>query len=247
MNEIPRRVQFEKCTPEEHSIRNAILAVEAMGANPHLTDAVVLLGQAQNKVADFVDDIPVTQIPAIGDAFGGGFFAGLYYENGTRMALIVAPKAEGQAPEDLEWGGRGKKTEARSLVDGLANTRALGDAHPAAKFCRDLRIGGHDDWHLPALDQMSVLRANMTPEDDHVPVQTTAEAFKQGGPEAFDTEEAYWTSTECTPGYAWCQAFLNGTQASTPRTGACASAPSANSQFNPSPLPGPLSGPGLWH
>jgi hypothetical protein len=128
------------------------------------------------------------------------------------MALIVAPKAEGQAADDLEWGQRGTKTEARSLIDGLANTSALTDDHPAAKFCRALRIGDFDDWHLPALDQMSVLRANLTPEDDHVPVQTTAEAFKHGGPEAFDTDEAYWTSTECTPGYAWYQDFTSGYQ-----------------------------------
>jgi hypothetical protein len=129
-------------------------------------------------------------IPVIGEAFGGGFFAGLYFENGIRHALIAAPKAEGQASDDLEWGSRGTQTEARSLIDGLANTHALGDQHPAAKFCRDLRIGGFDDWHLPALEQMSVLRANLTPQDDHVPVQTTAEAFTinmiKKGIEAYD-------------------------------------------------------------
>lgn len=151
-----------------------------------------------------------TDIPAIGAPFQGGFFAGLYYENDTRHALIVAPKAEGEA-DDLTWGDRGE-TDARSLIDGLANTRALGDAHPAAKFCRDLRIGGFNDWHLPALEQMSVLRANLTPENDHVPVQTTAEAFKEGGPEAFDTDDWYWTSTEWPAGYAWVQGFDYGTQ-----------------------------------
>jgi hypothetical protein len=151
-------------------------------------------------------------IPAIGEPFGGGFFAGLYYEHGIRHALIVAPKAEGQAQAKLEWGSRGKQTEARSLIDGLANTRALNDDYPAAKFCRDLRIGGFDDWHLPALEQMSVLRANLTPEDDHVPVQTTAEAFKEGGPEAFDLDAWYWTSTEWSAGYAWVQTFYFGYQ-----------------------------------
>jgi len=151
-----------------------------------------------------------TKIPAIGEPFGGGFFAGLYYENGIRHALIVAPKAEGQAGS-LKWGERGE-TGARSLIDGLANTRALGDDHPAAKFCRDLRIGGFDDWHLPAIDQMSVLRANLTPEDDHVPAQTTAEAFKEGGTEAFDISEWYWTSTEWSGGYAWVQDFSYGYQ-----------------------------------
>src|SRR3546814_1158492 len=59
---------------------------------------------------------------------------------------------------------------------------------------------------------MSVQRANFTPEDDHIPEQTTAEAFKLGGPEAFDIDDWYWTSTECTSGYAWVQGFDSGTQ-----------------------------------
>ena len=39
----------------ELAIRAAIHAVEDMGADVRLTDAVVLLGEAQSKVADFVD------------------------------------------------------------------------------------------------------------------------------------------------------------------------------------------------
>ena len=41
--------------PAERAIRDAKLAVEALGADVRLTDAVVLLGQAQDNVADFVD------------------------------------------------------------------------------------------------------------------------------------------------------------------------------------------------
>ena len=164
-----------------------------------------------NDMSNLAPNTPV-KIPSIGEPFGGGFFAGLYFENGIRHALIVAPKAEGQAAGKLEWGMRGKATEAHSLIDGLANTRALDDSYPAATFCRALRIGGFDDWHLPALDQMSVLRANLTPEDDHVPAQTTAEAFKLGGAEAFDINDWYWTSTEFMPGSAWIQSFGSGHQ-----------------------------------
>ncbi|WP_316980009.1 Lcl domain-containing protein [Shumkonia mesophila] len=152
-----------------------------------------------------------TSLPAIGDAFGGGFFAGTYLENGALHALIVAPKAEGEA-EEMEWGAGGE-TAARSLTDGLANSDAINDdKHPAARFCRSLAIGGFTDWHLPALDQMSVLRANLTPENDHVPVQTTAETFQEGGPEAFEIDDAYWSSTEWSAGFAWSQFFDDGTQ-----------------------------------
>ena len=150
-------------------------------------------------------------IPAIGAPFGGGFFAGLH-PTIPGLALVVSPKAEGEA-EALEWGGYGKETTARSLTDGFANSEAINDEHhPAAQFCRSRQIGGLDDWYLPALDEMTVLRANLTPENDHVPVQTTAEAFQEGGAEAFEIDDSYWTSTEWSPGSAWLQSFGSGTQ-----------------------------------
>ena len=164
--------------------------------------------------------VTTTVLPEIGAPFEGGFFAGAYLENGRLAALIVAPKAEGEA-EGLEWGGYGKETAARSLIDGLANTRAIADAdHPAAKFCADLRIGGFDDWYLPALDQMTVLRANLMPDAGYVPAQTTAEAFKDGGPEAF-AQEWYWTSTEFAAYYAWVQNVGNGLQGDNVKDSAC--------------------------
>lgn len=52
---IPRRAQLELNTPAELAIRSAIQAVEEVGADPLLTDAVILLGQAREKVADYVD------------------------------------------------------------------------------------------------------------------------------------------------------------------------------------------------
>lgn len=52
---IPRRSQLESNTPAELAIRGAIQAVEEVGADPLLTDAVILLGQAREKVADYVD------------------------------------------------------------------------------------------------------------------------------------------------------------------------------------------------
>ena len=42
--------------PAELRIMDAIGAVERMAADVRLTEAVVLLDQARNKVADYVDD-----------------------------------------------------------------------------------------------------------------------------------------------------------------------------------------------
>ena len=54
-NQIPRRCRLNLLTTEEYAIRNAIVLVERLGADPRLTDAVVLLQQARDKVADYVD------------------------------------------------------------------------------------------------------------------------------------------------------------------------------------------------
>ena len=53
--EIPRRMRIDLYTPAELAIRNAVLAVEEMPADIRLTDAVVLLQKAKEKVADYVD------------------------------------------------------------------------------------------------------------------------------------------------------------------------------------------------
>lgn len=50
-----RRCDIEKMTTAELQIRLAIVAVESLGAHTLLTDAVVLLSQAQGKVADFIE------------------------------------------------------------------------------------------------------------------------------------------------------------------------------------------------
>lgn len=52
---IPRRIRIDLYTPAETAIKNAVDAVEMTGAHPLLTDAVILLGQAKDKVSDFVD------------------------------------------------------------------------------------------------------------------------------------------------------------------------------------------------
>lgn len=53
--DVPRRNDMPRWTPAERAIYDATQAVEAAGAHPLLTDAVILLDQAQRKVADFVD------------------------------------------------------------------------------------------------------------------------------------------------------------------------------------------------
>lgn len=54
-NEAPRRSRLYLNTTAELAIYNALQEVEKMPADIRLTDTVILLGQAKDKVADFVD------------------------------------------------------------------------------------------------------------------------------------------------------------------------------------------------
>lgn len=149
--------------------------------------------------------------PAIGAPFGGGFFAGTFLLGDDRYALIVAPKAEGETI--TKWKTENSATPgARSLRDGLANSDAMANGdHPAAAFCRGLRIGGFDDWYLPSRHEAGLLAENLMPGAGHVPEQTSALAFREGGVEAFG-RGGCWTSTEFTSGYACFQSFGYGNQ-----------------------------------
>jgi len=55
VGEWPRRADMNRWHPAERAIQDAVQVVEEMGADVRLTDAVVLLGQARAKVADFID------------------------------------------------------------------------------------------------------------------------------------------------------------------------------------------------
>jgi hypothetical protein len=110
-------------------------------------------------------------IPAvIGEPFGGGYFAGYIShtaDGNPTHALIVAPKATGEAGS-LQWKTANTQTSGTSSVyDGVANTAAMVAAgindHPAAKFCTELTIGGFTDWYLPSRDELNIAYFNLKP------------------------------------------------------------------------------------
>lgn len=69
IDEIPRRSRLDLHTPAELAIRTAVEEVEAAGAHKLLTDAVNLLHEAREKVADFVEAPGLHA--AAGDVNGG--------------------------------------------------------------------------------------------------------------------------------------------------------------------------------
>ena len=176
--------------------------------------------------------------PIIGTAMAGGFYAGrIRLDDGQIYALIVSPKAAGEH-QPTTWTGDVKNVPgAQSYCDGRANTLAMAEAgSKLAQWALDLSIGDADDWYLPSQDELEVIYRALKPtprQNDcwarsglnlsaveptlpytpDYPVQTMAEAFKQGGAESFESNW-YWTSTQhlASPGYAWSQYFSYGGQ-----------------------------------
>lgn len=52
---FPRRSRIDMLTPVEKTLYDAMQAVESLTADVRLTEAVILLQQARDKVADFVE------------------------------------------------------------------------------------------------------------------------------------------------------------------------------------------------
>ena len=166
--------------------------------------AVRLMSPAQVK-----QTISSVALPAIGQPYGGGYFAGVTYVGSTPYALIVAPKASGEAQK--QWKTTNDATTGTtSLEDGWTNSNNMNNVnHPAAQFCRSLSIGGYTDWYLPAKEELCLLFANFTVTG----AQASTVSYRVSIPEADKfTADTYWSSSEYSSTGSWLQRFNNGYQ-----------------------------------
>ena len=104
---------------------------------------------------------------AIGDAYGGGFYAGQISTAGNGVAdynLVVAPVSSGES-SSRSWKTSNTSTAGTSsVIDGPTNSSNMNDAsHPAAQFCEGLTIGGFSDWYMPAKNELEVCYYNLKP------------------------------------------------------------------------------------
>ena len=174
-----------------------------------------------------------SQLPTIGTALAGGFYAGRFQVDGKHFALIVSPAAG-----DIEgaWGEYGKKLDGcRSMIDGKQNTIDLAESgSELARTIMQLDINGLNDWFLPARDQLELLYRNLKPTDasnwcsyldgynansvppgdvydNEPPAQTAAADFHAGAEHALQPRW-YWSSTQYSAHLAFCQGFDDGDQ-----------------------------------
>lgn len=178
----------------------------------------------------------VTPLPVIGDAFGGGYFAGQISTAGNSIAdfnLVVGPLSTAQASKQWKT-SRTSTTGTSSVIDGPTNSANMNNSsHPAAEFCEGLTIGGFSDWYMSAKNELEVCYYNLKPTTTNnntgfginanavparasnytsgTPAQTSATVFQTGNAEAF-TAALYWSSTELGATGAWLQNFSNGYQ-----------------------------------
>jgi len=184
----------------------------------------------------------ITTLPVIGQAFGGGYFAGQISTSANGVAthnLVVCDKTVGEII-NKKWGPASTTTGITSVIAGPTNSAslaALGSTYEAATFCEAVNTGGYTDWYMPAKNELEVCfyylkpstelgndtssgsNANaVSPEPistnytDTAPPQTAATNFRTGASAQEFATEPYWSSTEGASNTAWDQNFLNAFQ-----------------------------------
>jgi hypothetical protein len=177
----------------------------------------------------------------IGQAFGGGFYAGqIGVSSVATHYIIVGPVASAQSSLQFKTSLTGG--DPTSVIDGPTNSATMNSAtYPAAQFCEGLTIGGFTDWYMPAKNELEICYYNLKPTTTSnntsygtnanavparasnyttgTPAQTSATDFiTTTGTQAFNSAN-YWTSSQSSTTTGWAQFFLNGYQQYLPKTG----------------------------
>ncbi|WP_047305172.1 DUF1566 domain-containing protein [Pseudomonas fluorescens] len=176
-------------------------------------------------------------IPAIGQAYGGGFVSGITRDPDTgKRYLNITAGAEHELTG--EWGEYGEKIEgADSFTDSLANTQAMAAAgSDLAVKVLALNIDGFTDWAIPARDVQELQYRHFKPTTEEnwaarrdgdnpnsvpigqiysekSPLQTVHSDFQEGGAEAF-RDTWYWSSSQRSAYNAFGMLFDDGSQCS---------------------------------
>ena len=114
----------------------------------------------------------ITTVPVVGQAYGGGFFAGQISTSANGVAthnLVVCDITVGQTSA-IPWGPTGVSTGATSEINGPSNSATLaglGASYQAATFCEGVSSGGFTDWYLPATRELVTVYYFLKPSTDN--------------------------------------------------------------------------------
>lgn len=212
------------------------IAGEFGGTTPHSLSEYygVDTGVPASGIISFSDFYGTSAAPSIGDAYEGGYYAGMIDVNGagigTHYLIVIEKDKETQTQYKTT---NSASTNAQSLIYGGTATAANNDSnHPAFQYCAGLTHNTYSDWYLPSLYELAIIYYNLKPSTNNnfttnganpysVPVrnsnyttsnpgQTSVSVFQTGGAQAFETATGtnynrYITSTELSSSTGRCE------------------------------------------
>ena len=132
--------------------------------------------------------------PAIGQPYGGGYFAGVYCAGGNNIPthyLIVSPFSTGTFPGAMNnfvvsgFTGDAAWATTSAIYDGYTATYATPSGFAAVQQIKNLTIGGYTDWYIPSLAELQIAFKNLRPlssfNDTNAPMLGNATRPNIGG------------------------------------------------------------------
>jgi len=168
----------------------------------------------QQLQAKAVNNWPEGPPTTIGQAYGGGFYAGqIGVSSVATHYIIVAPLSSGQS--FLEWKNALTDTPgASSDIDGPQNTADMvadGNAtvYPCAHFCNNLVVGSYSDWYMPARNELDVCYYGLKPTTQTNTQNGGQPNFSTGiNPNAVPARASFYSTT--VPGQTSAASFQSG-------------------------------------
>jgi hypothetical protein len=164
-------------------------------ARPLMADAILkAITERSTDAANVRSTIALPRIGQVWDEQRGTFLGVMPGVNGGRDYALILPVSKDTDLGKRPWGERNKDIPgATSSTDGAGNTKAMADAgYALATEVLGMEVDGFSGLYIPARHEARL-------------------AYLMAA-DLFDKDSLHWTSTQCSPSYAWYQNFDGGNQ-----------------------------------